>query len=245
MGRAIQLNLGKIMINILLGTNNARRTNPLETGGFCLPCIAALVLLLVPLTFCHGTEVPTEGTVSTESSDGTNEAIHDELRAFRVQIEAVVADGNWEGLKPLLASQVVVVWLDGTQCHGIEEVVQYLKSKTEGDNAIVERFKVTTEVAALSDLYGEDTAVAFGAAKSDFLLRGSEVSMEGPWAGTMVKEDGEWKLASLTASIGAFDNPLLTWLRRTLWAVGIVSTLAGLIIGWLVGRGRKRVTPTH
>lgn len=233
------------MMNIFLGTIHTRRTNPFPAGRFCLPGMAALVLLLIPLAFSHGMEDPTEGTVQTEPSEVPDGATHDELRAFRVQIEAVVAEGNWDGLKPLLTSQVVIVWLDGTQCHGIDEVVQYLKSKTEGENAIVDRFKVTTEVAALSDLYGEDTAIAFGTAKSAFLLRGSEISMEGPWAGTMVKEDGEWKLASLTASIGAFDNPLLIWLRRALWAVGIVATLAGLIIGWLIGRRRKRVDPSH
>jgi hypothetical protein len=233
------------MMNLLLGTMHMLRSNLLAATGLTLPRVAAAVLLLIPSASSHGMEVSAGAGVQTEPTEANEAAIHDELRAFRVQIEAVVAEGNWDGLKPLLTSQVVVVWLDGTECHGIEEVVQYLKSKTEGENAVVDRFKVTTEVAALSDLYGEDTAVAFGAAKSDFLLRGSEISMEGPWAGTMVKEDGEWKLASLTASIGAFDNPLLIWLRRALWAVGIVATLAGLIIGWLVGRRRKRVDSSH
>ncbi len=232
-------------MNLTLGTMRMLHSNLLAAAGLTLPRVAAAVLLLIPSASSHGMDVSAGAGVQAESSGVTDATIHDELRAFRVQIEAVVAEGNWDGLKPLLTSQVVVVWLDGTQCHGIEEVVQYLKSKTEGENAIVDHFKVTTEVAALSDLYGENIAVAFGAAKSVFLLRGSEISMEGPWAGTMVKEDGEWKLASLTASIGAFDNPLLIWLTRTLWVVGIVAGLAGIAIGWLVGRRTKRIASSH
>lgn len=220
-------------------------SNPLAAAGLTLPRVAAAVLLLIPLASSHAMEGPAGAGVQTDPTEANEAASHDELRAFLVQIEAVVAEGNWDGLKPLLTSQVVVVWLDGTQSHGIEEVVQYLKSKTEGENAIVDRFKVTTEVAALSDLYGEDTAVAFGTAKSDFLLRGNEISLEGPWAGTLIKEDGKWKLASMTASIGAFDNPLFIWLRRALWGVGVVAALAGLIIGWLVGRRTKRIAPSN
>ncbi|MDG2222641.1 MAG: hypothetical protein P8L85_14780 [Rubripirellula sp.] len=233
------------MLNKLLGTIGKLPANPCIAERLCLLSIAAILLLLIPPASSRGMEVSTEGTVQAESSEATDAAIHDELREFRVRTEALVAEGNWDGLRPLLSSQVVVVWLDGTQCHGIEEVVEYLKSKTEGENAIVDRFKVTTEVAALSDLYGKETAVAFGSATSDFLLRGSEISMEGPWAGTMVKEDGKWKLASLTASIGAFDNPLLIWLTRTLWVVGIVAGLAGIAIGWLVGRRTKRIASSH
>lgn len=232
-------------MNKILGTVRKLPANPFAAEGLWLPSMAAIVLLLILSTSSQGVEVSTGRTVQTESREPAEEAIHDELRSFRVDIEAVVEQGNWDGLKPFLSSQVVVVWLDGTQCHGIEEVVRYLKSKTEGETAIVDRFEVTTEVAALSDLYGEDTAVAFGSAKSDFLLRGSEISMRGPWAGTIIKEDGKWKLASLTASIGAFDNPLLIWLQRLLWVVGSVAALGGLIIGLVIGRRTKRIDSSH
>ena len=201
-----------------------------------LPTHLAVVLLSASLATAQDTENSTGDLVLGESPQSSDEAIHDQLREFRTEIESVVAKGNWEELRPFLSSRVVVVWLDGTQSHGVDQVLEYLQSKTGGKNAIVDSFTLTTEVAELSDLYGQTTAIAFGTADSRFTLRGSELSVKGPWSATMLKEGDDWKLGSLTASVGAFDNPLLVWARRMLWIVGIVGCLAGLVIGWFIGR---------
>ena len=211
----------------------------------------AVVVLSVSLATAQDAATSTEDRVAGESSQPiavptpegvvlrileSHEAIHDQLRQFRTEIELVVEKGDWEELRPFLSSRVVGVWLDGTQSHGIDQVIDYLQSKTDGENAIVDRFTLTTEVAELSDLYGQTTAIAFGTAESGFILRGRELSMEGPWLATMIKEGDDWKLASLTASVGAFDNPLLGWARRLLWIVGVGAGLIGLAIGRFIGR---------
>ena len=123
-------------------------------------------------------------------------------------------------------------------------MLNYLKSKTEGDDAIVDRFSLTTEVADLSDLYGQDTATAFGTAETSFVLRGRELNVTGPWSATLVKEADRWKLAMLSSSVGFFDNPLLSWLYRMLWVVGIGAAVLGLIAGLLLGRRSRRASTT-
>ena len=159
-------------------------------------------------------------------------------------MESIVDSGEWEGLRPFLASNVVVTWIDGTQSHGTDDVLDYLRSKTEGDNAIVDRFSLSTEVTDLSDLYGADTAIAFGTAESSFVLRGREISVTGPWSATLVKEANQWKLASLSSSVGFFDNPLLSWLYRMLWLIGGGAGALGLIAGLLLGRRSRRASST-
>lgn len=203
--------------------------------GMVLMLSAAIAVGQDPETDASG------GAAEAGAFDGSAEApIHDQLRELRSNLEAVVASGKWDDLVPYLSTQVIVTWLDGTQSHGIEEVLQYLRDKTEGDDAIVDQFQVTTEVADLSDLYGDSTAIAFGSATSRFVLRGRELTMEGPWSATVVLEDGQWKLASLASSLGAFDNPLFAWFRRMLWVVGIVAGIVGLILGVVIGRkGQK------
>ena len=220
--------------------------NPLRTVGrlfarhVVLPQLVlthlSVVLLSASLATAQDAETSTEGLALGESSQASEEAIHDQLRQFRTEIESVVAKGNWEELRPFLSSRVVVVWLDGTQSHGTDQVLEYLQSKTQGESAIVDRFTLTTEVAEVSDLYGQTTAIAFGAAYSSFVLRGRELTVKGPWSATMIKEGDVWKLASLTASVGAFDNPLLVWARRMLWIVGVAVSLVGLVTGWFIGR---------
>ena len=199
----------------------------------------AVVLLTASLATAQDADSSAGDPLPGNSPPASEEVIHNQLRQFRTEIESVVAKGNWEELRPLLSSRVVVVWLDGTQSHGIDQVLEYLQSKTGGENAIVDRFTLTTEVAELSDLYGQTTAIAFGTADSSFTLRGSELTVKGPWSATILKEGDDWKLGSLTASVGAFDNPLLVWARRMLWIVGFAVCLVGLVIGWFIGRRTK------
>jgi hypothetical protein len=179
-----------------------------------------------------------------EAAQTSEEATHDKLRQFRTDMESIVDSGEWEGLRPFLASNVVVTWIDGTQSHGADDVLDYLRSKTEGDDAIVDRFSLSTEIADLSDLYGQDTAIAFGTAESSFVLRGREISVTGPWSATLVKEANQWKLASLSSSVGFFDNSLLSWLYRMLWLIGGGAGALGLIAGLLLGRRSRSASST-
>ena len=87
-------------MNKILGTVRKLPANPFAAEGLWLPSMAAIVLLLILSTSSQGVEVSTGRTVQTESREPAEEAIHDELRSFRVDIEAVVEQGNWDGLKP-------------------------------------------------------------------------------------------------------------------------------------------------
>jgi hypothetical protein len=165
-----------------------------------------------------------------------DDLVHDQLRKLRTNVEAATAAGDWQSLTQFLTSQVIVTWLDGTQSHGPAAVVEYLESKSGGPDPIVEKFSLTTDVKELSDLYGENTATAYGTATSNFVLRGRELSISGPWSATMVRENGQWKLAALSASVGAFDNPVLTWTWRLVWIVGVIAGLLGLVVGWFSRR---------
>ncbi len=179
---------------------------------------------------------------SNQSVEPNEDLAHEQLRQLRKDVEAATASGDWQSLKPFLTSQVIVTWLDGTQSHGPAAVIEYLESKSGGPDPIVEKFTLTTEVKELSDFYGPNTATAFGTATSNFVLRGRELSISGPWSATMVRDDGKWKLAALSASIGAFDNPLLSWAWRLVWIVGVIAGLLGLVVGWLLRRPKPTST---
>ena len=173
----------------------------------------------------------------SHADDEQDQAVaHEQLRQLRTDVEAATASGDWQSLTPFLTSRVIVTWLDGTQSHGPAAVIAYLESKSGGPNPIVEKYTLTTEVKELSDFYGANTATAFGTATSNFVLRGRELSISGPWSATMVRDDGQWKLAALSASVGAFDNPLLTWTWRLVWIVGVIAGVLGLVVGWLLRR---------
>ena len=102
--------------------NSLREVGRLFTRHVVLPQLVfthlAVVLLTPSLATAQETETSTEDPVLVKSPQAlvhllpSDEAIHDQLRQFRTEIESVVAKGNWEELRPFLSSRVVVVWLD-------------------------------------------------------------------------------------------------------------------------------------
>lgn len=195
------------------------------------------LFLTVSLTFCANAQ---KATRDQPSPPAVEDPAHDQLRKLRADVEAVVNQQAWEQLTELLTENVVVTWLDGTQSHGRQEVLDYLNAKTGGDDPLVERFALSVQVSDLSDLHGDDTAVAFGTATSAFVLRGQSLDVTGPWSATVVRDGDSWKIASAHASLGAFDNPLLTWAWRMFWIAGAVAGVAGLAVGIWIGRRRSR-----
>lgn len=155
-----------------------------------------------------------------------------ELRTLRQGLIDAVNASDVDKLLSYLHEDVIVTWLDGTQSRGHEQVRAYYRSKTEGEDALVESFSVEPETKELSFLYGGDTAVAYGDAISYFDLKdGRQLSVNGPWTATMVKDAGRWRIAAFHSSTGLFDNPLLSALRQfALWGIGIAGVV-GLLLG--------------
>jgi len=93
-------------------------------------------------------------------------------------------------------------------------------------------------------VYGSDTGISYGVSASHYKFKnGRTLDIGGPWSATMVKEDGRWRILTCHASVGAFDNPLLTAARDALyWWCGIAGCV-GLLVGMLglalVRRGKK------
>ena len=85
-----------------------------------------------------------------------------------------------------------------------------------------------------------NTATAFGLETSEFVLRGKSMSLTGPWTATVVREGNDWKIAQAHASVGVFDSPLLSWAWRSVWIAAAIAGFIGLLIGWLIGRIRKK-----
>lgn len=206
-----------------------------------------LVALTLGLALLAGGTSGAQETTETPPATGAIEdPAHNKLRELRDQLTEHVNQQQWAPLTEMLSEKVVVTWLDGTQSHGRTEVLDYLNEKTGGESPLVEKFTLSVDVAELSDLFGDDAATAYGTAKSAFVLRGKELVIEGPWTATMVREGDAWKIASAHASLGAFDNPLLTWAGRMIWIAGGVAALVGLAIGWwLGGRRANAVKPAH
>ena len=166
---------------------------------------------------------------------------HNELRAVRDGLLAGMNKGDIEAQLAYLHTNVVVTWHNAEVSRGHEGVRKYLDRMLKGSNKVVEKFSADVTVDELSILYGGDTAIAFGSAQEHFTLAGGrQFDFTGRWSATLVKEGGKWLIANLHTSDNIFDNPLLNAAKRMLVWAGIGAGIAGLLIGWFLGRRGRR-----
>jgi ketosteroid isomerase-like protein len=154
-----------------------------------------------------------------------------------------------EGILNLCHPQVVVTWQNAEVSETREGVRKYYEKMMTGPNRIVESMTADPTVDDLAVIHGGDTAVSRGKMNDHYRLTdGSEFAMNSRWSATLVKDGDRWLIASFHASVGAFDNPLLTMIvgKAALWT-GLTAGLAGAVVGgaiaWFVARRRPAANP--
>jgi ketosteroid isomerase-like protein len=184
-----------------------------------LRLLALLLLLLFPL-FAQAQEDPARA----------------ELRRLGASLLAAMNQGEVEAQLGYLHPNVVVTWPDAEVSRGVPAVREYLQRMKDGKGK-VEKFSVEPTVDEPGLIYGGDTAVAFGSAREQLTLaNGRLLAVMGRWSATLVKQDGQWLVASLHCSDNLFDNPLLNQFKSVLPWIGGASFIMGLFFGWMVAR---------
>lgn len=189
--------------------------------------IAALLLLSL-------TSLPAQAQAPSD------EATHDELRALRDGLLDAMSKGDVERELTYFHPDAVVTWHNAEVSRGRDGIRDYLKRMLEGPDKAVASFRADVKVDELTILHGGDTGVSFGSAVEHFeLTSGRTFDLPARWSATLVKENGRWLIASLHASDNLFDNPLLNLARRMAWLAGGIALVAGLALGFLLGRRRR------
>jgi uncharacterized protein (TIGR02246 family) len=157
---------------------------------------------------------------------------HAELRALRRAMVEAINKNDVDALLRHLDKDIAVTWMDGRVSRGPQEVREYIGRMTTGPDRKVTAYTTEAEVDDLTRLYG-DTGIAVGHSNDHFTLTdGQDFVANTRWTATLVKTGGEWKLAGFHASVGMFDNPVLSIaMRRTAWWAGGLAGVAGLVVG--------------
>jgi len=106
----------------------------------------------------------------------------------------------------------------------------------------VDKFSADINVDELTLLPTENTGISFGSSVEHFkLTNGRSFDLKGRWTATLIKEGGQWLVASLHVSTNIFDNVMLDMAKKYAVRAVVISIIAGGLVGWLVGRRRKVV----
>ena len=186
------------------------------------------VLFFLCLPVCA--QVPQAATTDDEAS-------HQALREMRDAMVNALNKGDIEALIPHLNKNIVFTAMNGEVCRGHDALRAYFNRMLKDPGHIVETLHVNPTVDHLTDVYGGATGVAYGSSVDHYKLTGGqEFEVNARWSATMVKDNGNWQIASFQSAANIFDNPLLNKAKSTLyWGAGGAG-LIGLVLGLLIGR---------
>ena len=169
------------------------------------------------------------------------QALHQELRDLKDRLATALNSGNIDAALAETDPNISFTAMNNEVAHGREGVKQYFAKMMTGEDPIVKAMTISFEPDQMSVIHGDDNAIATGGSKAHFeLSSGLSFDLDGRWTADLVREDGKWQLAAAHYSVNMFDNPLLDNAKRLAWMVGAGAGIAGLILGFLLGRRRRR-----
>jgi hypothetical protein len=74
---------------------------------------------------------------------------------------------------------------------------------------------------------------------------GKVVEMNVRWSATVVKENGEWKVAIAHVGTDFLNNPVLDRVKKFTRTVGVGAGICGLLAGFIIGRLVGRSKAAH
>ena len=167
--------------------------------------------------------------------------IHNALRQLKTTMETALNARDLDTIVANVHPNVVFTTMNGDVCRGPQQIRAYFDKMLTARNRIVKDVKVSFNVDALTTLYGGDTGVAYGSSKDHYeLTDGKTFDISGRWTCTMVKDGDRWVIASFHYSANVFNNPILDRLKSAILWTGIGAAVIALIIGFLLGRMRRR-----
>jgi ketosteroid isomerase-like protein len=209
-----------------------------------MPKLQIFPLLLVA-NLLHVLPAAAQG--NTPPADPALAAIHTELRAVKDRLVQAVNSKNVAALMADVTPDVAFTAINNDTVVGSDKVKAYYDKMLSGSSRFLNDFSMSAEADDLSRLYANNTvAVATGRADATLDLRGGSAmkyTLPLRWTATLSRSNGPWKLAAVHFSADLSDNPYLTALSSFWKWVAAGTGLAGLVIGFFVGRRRRRAVP--
>lgn len=178
------------------------------------------------------TQVPSPST-GTDSDDSRQDDRRQLLELKTLVEKAMSNDDMIHTLEPHVAADFSIVTFTSRQFDDFEVFVrEWNISRTKFLQGGTFTVKIDPKPAIFSDTIAICRGDSTNTLKTD---NGTQYEFSSPWTAVCRKENGKWMLVRAHSSIDPFSNPILNSnIRWYLWLVGILATVAGLILGSFV-----------
>jgi ketosteroid isomerase-like protein len=197
--------------------------------------LAALMLTLsyTPQNTMAQEATPDATPVSSDTAptDAAVEADHEQLRKLRETLTEAVIKSDVATQLQYVHDDVLTTWQNHQITKGQEGLKKFMDEMTAGGQIVFQGYTVPPSSDDIAIMYEGPTAIAVGKSVPHYKYLGKEFDLENRWTATLVKQDGQWKIAAYHVSANLIDNPLLdAAFSSIVWAV-IIALLVGLVLG--------------
>ncbi|MDA8018781.1 MAG: nuclear transport factor 2 family protein [Thermoanaerobaculia bacterium] len=243
------------------GPTRRQRAHRRYLAALIVPSLCIVVLwLLAPSLLLPGVWAQEEAAVSVtpdadaerrvagadDASAANEAAAHDALRELRTIYERAVNENRLELLEPHLEDGVVGVMVTGEVVEGFDGLRTYWRNLLD---LIGEGGSYTTTLEPqLSWIHG-DVAVAKGSTRDVVTIAsGKEYHFTSSFTAVLVDHGAQWKIRRMQGTMDPVNNVFVrAKARAATLSAGGAAALAGLTLGWLLGRfgpRGRRAAPT-
>jgi len=168
----------------------------------------------------------------------SQEADKQALRDLKATYEKAIAEGDLSLIEPHLAEDFSAVMITADEVKDYEGIESYWKKVT---GFIGKDGTYTVSIQPDDTIFEGNIAIAKGIANEHVVRNGKTIDLVSKWTAIARKEGETWKLVRIQATIDPVTNPIVTALAKArLWITASIAVIAGLLIGWLLGRRKRR-----
>lgn len=185
------------------------------------------------------------GTLNLHAADENREADHVALRALRDKVTQAIDQQDIKALASCFAKDFAFTAVDQTVLTNETQMQEFFDRMFKSKDAIVTSIKTEPTADILTRFIDANTGVCYGSSKDTYVMKGGNtVEMNVRWSATVVKENGEWKVAIAHVGTDFLNNPVLDGVKKFAKTIGIGAGVGGLLIGLIAGRmlGRGKKT---
>ena len=173
--------------------------------------------------------------------DDSHEADHAALRALLDKGARAIDNQDVKALSSCLAKEFVFIAVTQTVVTNEAQMQAFFDRMFRSNDALLTSIKTEPKADILTRFIGPDTGVCYGTSQDTYTMKsGKTVEMGVRWSATVVKENGEWKVAVVHIGTDFLNNPVLDGVQKLTKTVGVGAGLGGLLLGLVAGRMRSR-----
>lgn len=177
------------------------------------------------------------GISSAFAAEENRDADHAALRALRDKVVQGIDKQDIKLLASCFAKEFAFTAVNQTVVTNEAQMQEFFDRMFHAKDAIVTSMITEPVADILTRFVDANTGICYGSSKDAYTMKtGKVVEMSVRWSATVVKENGEWKVAIAHIGTDFLNNPVLDGVEKFTKVVGLGAAVVGLLVGLLAGR---------